>query len=84
MDRGNESLKDWDNGIYRALAHPIRRRIIECLQKKGALSFRELLKSVGLGNHGKLGFHIKALEELVERDPSKKRYRLTDRGTVGR
>ena len=75
-------MKDWDAEIHRALAHPIRRRIIECLQERDALSFRELLKYVGIGNHGKLGFHLKALRGLVEREPSMKKYRLTDRGQL--
>jgi len=75
-------LKDWDDEIHRALAHPIRRRIIECLQERNVLSFRELLKYVGIGNHGKLGFHLKALTGLVERKPSMKKYRLTDRGQL--
>jgi len=75
-------LKDWDDEIHRALAHPIRRRIIECLQERNALSFRELLKYVAISNHGKLGFHIKALRDLVEREPSMKKYRLTDRGQL--
>jgi hypothetical protein len=75
-------LKDWDDEIHRALAHPIRRRIIKCLQEKDALSFRELLKYGGIGNHGKLGFHIKALKGLVEREPTMKKYRLTDRGQL--
>jgi len=75
-------LKDWDDEIHRALAHPIRRRIIECLQEKNALSFQELLKCVDTGNHGKLGFHMKALGELVEREPKMKKYRLTDRGQL--
>jgi len=75
-------LNDWDDEIQRALVHPIRRRIIECLQERNALSFYELLKHVGIGNHGKLGFHIKALKGLVEREPSMKKYRLTDRGQL--
>jgi len=75
-------LKDWDEEIHRALAHPIRRRIIECLQEKNVLSFRELLKYVGIGNHGKLGFHLKALRGLVEREPSMKKFRLTDKGQL--
>jgi len=77
-----KDLKDWDDKIHRALAHPIRRRIIESLQERNELSFRELLKLVGVGNHGKLGFHIRALKGLVEREPSIKKYRLTDRGQL--
>jgi DNA-binding transcriptional ArsR family regulator len=82
MDTQGEVLKDWDDEIHRALAHPIRRRIIKCLQEKDALSFRELLKYIGISNHGKLGFHIKALRGLVEREPTMKKYRLTDRGQL--
>jgi hypothetical protein len=76
-----EALKDWDDEIHRALSHYVRRRIIECLQEND-LSFRELLKCVPIGNHGKLGFHLKALSELIEREPSMKKYRLTDRGRL--
>lgn len=75
-------MKDWDDEIYRALAHPIRRRIIECLQESKNVSFRELLKYVGVGNHGKLGFHIKALGGLVERKPSMGKYCLTEKGQL--
>jgi len=82
MDMHGKVLKDWDDEIHSALAHPIRRRIIECLQEKKYLSFHELLKYLGIGNHGKLGFHIKALGGLVEREPSMKKYRLTDRGQL--
>jgi len=74
-------LKDWDDEIHRALSHPIRRRIIECLQENN-LSFRELTKRVAISNHGKLGFHIRALKGLVEHDPSIKKYHLTDRGQL--
>ena len=74
-------MKDWDDEILRALAHPIRRRIIECLQEND-LSFRELVKCITISNHGKLGFHIRALKGLVEHDPSMKKYHLTDRGQL--
>lgn len=75
-------MTDWDDEVHRALAHPIRRRIIECLQERNALSFYDLLKCVGIGNHGKLGFHVRALGGLVEHEPSMKKYRLTDRGQL--
>jgi len=76
-------LKEWDDQIHRALAHPIRRRIIERLQERN-LSFHELLKYIIVRNHGKLGFHIRALKVagLVECDPSTKNYFLTDRGQL--
>lgn len=75
-------MKSWDNEIHRALAHPIRRQIIECLEERDNLSFHELLRYIDIRNHGKLGFHIRALKVrgLVEHDPLMKKYRLTDRG----
>lgn len=75
------NLNDWDDEIHRALAHPIRRRIIESLQEQNELSFRELLTLTRSGNHGKLGFHLKALRGLVERNKTRK-YRLTERGML--
>lgn len=75
-------MKNWDDEIHKALAHPIRRRIIECLQEKRTLSFYELLKHTALHNHGKFGFHLRALKGLVERDLSTKKYHLTRRGQL--
>jgi len=75
------ALRDWDDEIHEALAHRIRRRIVECLQERN-LSFHELLKLLALTDHGKLGFHLRALRGLVEREPSTGRYRLTERGQL--
>ena len=72
-------LTDWDDELHEALAHPIRRRIIESCQENNRL-FSEFLKLISNGNHGKLGFHLRALRGLVELEPSTKKYRLTDRG----
>lgn len=75
-------MKGWNNEIFKALAHPIRRRIIECLRETNALSYNELLKLVDTKNHGKLGFHMRALKGLVEHESSTNKYRLTDRGQI--
>ncbi len=75
------ALNIWNNEIQRALVHPIRRRIIECLQDRN-LSFTELLKCIDISNHGKIGFHLRALGEIVELEPSTRKYRLTDRGEL--
>jgi DNA-binding transcriptional ArsR family regulator len=75
-------VKDWDSEIHKALAHPIRRRIIECLQEKGVLTFNDLLKYTSMYDHGRLCFHLRALKGLIEHEPSTKRYSLTDRGVL--
>ncbi len=46
------------------------------------LSFAELMRSVGITDHGKLGFHLRVLKGLVELVPSAKGYRLTERGQL--
>ena len=33
-------------------------------------------------NHGRLGFHLRALKGLIEHEPSTNRYSLTDRGLL--
>jgi DNA-binding transcriptional ArsR family regulator len=73
-------LKDWDDEIFNALAHPIRRQVIEFLREKKSLSYSELLELINITNHGKLGFHIRTLKGLVDREPSTNKYRLTERG----
>jgi DNA-binding transcriptional ArsR family regulator len=75
-------VEDWDNEIHKAIAHPIRRRIIESLQENGPLAFDDLLKYTSMHNHGRLGFHLRALEGLIEHEPSTKRYILTSRGIL--
>lgn len=75
-------MKNWDDEILRALAHPVRRLIIESLREKNVLSFNELLAYSEIVNHGKLGFHLRTLKGLVEREPSTGKYRLTDRGQL--
>jgi DNA-binding transcriptional ArsR family regulator len=75
-------LKNWDDEIHSALSNPIRRCILECLRERSALSFQELVKCVGISNHGKLGFHVRSLRGLVGRDRLIKKLRLTDRGQL--
>jgi len=75
-------LKNSNDVILKAIAHPIRRRIIECLRDKHTLSYNELLEQLAIRNHGKLGFHMRALKSLVEHELSTKKYRLTDKGQL--
>lgn len=76
-----DSLNSWDDEIQIAMAHPTRRRIIECLRDDD-LSFTDLLKSASAANHGNFGYHLRALKGYVEIDPSTKKHRLTYRGRL--
>lgn len=75
-------MNDWDDEILRALVHPVRRRIIECLEERKFLSFNELLKCTAMLNHGRLGFHLRALKPLVRHEALTRKYRLTRRGQL--
>lgn len=75
--------------IFQALTHPIRRKIIVYMQEKRYVSFTELLKYVGISDHGLLGYHLKALGELIGYDipcksqtDSRRRYYLTEKGLL--
>ena len=71
-----------DEEIHRALVHPIRRCIISHLQERQYASFTELRNYVGIRDHGKLGFHLKALGNLIRSNRSRKKYLLTRRGRL--
>ena len=74
-------LNEWNGDSQKALAHPIKRRIIECLQDRN-LSFTELQNIIVEKNHGKFGYHLRSLREFVELDPLTRKYHLTSRGKL--
>jgi len=74
-------MNTWNSLFQKAMSHPIKRKIIECL-RDADLSFSELLNSVSVSNHGKLGYHLRGLKEFVEPEPLTKKYRLTNKGRI--
>ncbi len=64
--------------IYRALNHPLRKRIIELLAEKGSLSFTDFKKTLDV-RVGTLYYHFDALSRLISQD-EQKRYVLTPLG----
>jgi len=75
-------MEYWEEEIRNCLSHSIRRSIIELLMEKESLSFSDLLKCLSLRDHGKLGFHLRTMKNLVEIDPSKRKYHLTRMGQI--
>ncbi|MCZ2809353.1 MAG: PAS domain S-box protein [Candidatus Bathyarchaeota archaeon] len=65
------------------MSHSTRRRIVDYLSQ-GNATFSELRKHVDIKDHGKFGFHLRALRavEIVEQDASTKKYSLTEQGWV--
>lgn len=63
--------------MFSALNHPIRRRIIEMLARN-SVTYTYMLEELDIDT-GKLNFHLKKLEDLIEKD-EKGLYNLTDKG----
>lgn len=75
------TLRTRNDKFLRAMSHPTKRKIIECLNEAD-LSFTEVLTIVGSTNHGKFGYHLRGLKEFVELELSTKKYRLTVKGRI--
>ena len=69
-----ESLSD-------VLKHPIRRRIIFVLYKRGRLSYVDLMNLVEVDSTGKFNYHLKILGDLIEKGRNGK-YGLTEKGRM--
>lgn len=63
--------------MFSALNHPIRRRIIEMLARN-SVTYTCMLEELDIDT-GKLNFHLKKLEDLIEKN-EKGLYKLTDKG----
>jgi DNA-binding transcriptional ArsR family regulator len=72
---------DATSSFLKILSHPVRRRIIKCLAEQGSLPFNDLLKFINNRNHGELGFHLRAMEDLTKKESSGE-YSLTDKGLL--
>ena len=67
--------------IFQALAHETRRKIVELLAEEGTLNFTEIMNRLGISETGTFGFHIKRMEDLLEKTDDGK-YKLSDLGLV--
>ena len=69
----------WDGETHRAMAHPVKRKIIKSLRDND-LPFTELLQSIGEMDHGKFGYHLRTLKGFIKVDAATKKYCLTEKG----
>ena len=69
------------NYVFQALAHETRRKIIKLLAEEGPMQFTELMEKLGIEETGTFGFHIKRLNELLERTGEGK-YKLSELGQL--
>lgn len=67
--------------LHNTLKHPIRRKIVLALHEKKELTYMDLMNLVEVDNTGKLNYHLKILNDLIEKNGNG-RYHLTDKGQL--
>lgn len=71
--------EDFEDKIYIALSHKLRRNIIKLLAERKKMTFSELMKDLGVDDTGTLTFHLRKLVGLITKTSSGE-YTLTDLG----
>ena len=66
--------------FYDVFSHPVRKRIVDLIEKNGRIGFRDLKEELRV-SVGTLYFHLNALGDLVTQDAERK-YILTDKGRL--
>lgn len=67
--------------LHKILKDEKRRKIILLLNERGNLSYTDLMKSLEVDNTGRFNYHLKILNELVEKNSDGK-YSLTEKGML--
>jgi hypothetical protein len=67
--------------LHKVLKDPTRRDIVMHLNKKGQLTYTELMNLLEVTNTGKLNYHLKILNDLIQKGEDGK-YSLTERGEL--
>jgi len=67
--------------LHKILKHPIRRKIVLELDEKRELAYINLMNLLEVENTGKLNYHLKILDDLIEKNGNGK-YHLTEKGDL--
>ena len=67
--------------LYATMSHPVRRRILHFLDKKGKATFTNLMNELDLSETGKLSYHLTQMQPLIAQD-ERKRYYLSGLGKL--
>lgn len=67
--------------LHKVLKDETRRKIVLLLNEKGRLSYTDLLKSLEIGNTGRLNYHLKVLGDLLTKGESGQ-YILSEKGKL--
>ena len=76
----NSSEEDLQK-LYAAMSHPVRRKILWILRRKGKASFSDLMNELDIPETGKLSYHLTQMQPLVNQD-HEKRYYLSRLGNL--
>ena len=71
-------VQDNVSKLLSTLAHPLRREILSYIGKNGEQRFTDLMNALNIDT-GKMSFHMRHLQELLDQDPTGK-YRLNKAG----
>lgn len=69
------------DSLHGILKDEKRRKIISLLNENGSLSYTDLLNALAISNTGKLNYHLKSLNGLVNKGDDM-RYSLTEKGKL--
>ncbi|MCS7364169.1 MAG: helix-turn-helix domain-containing protein [archaeon GB-1867-035] len=72
--------KDQLSYIFRALSHPIRRKILKLIATYETISFKDLMNELEIKDGSTLNYHLKEMELLLDKDASL--YRLSRLGML--
>src|SRR5271157_3046580 len=69
------------SNLHKTLKDPTRRDILRCLGEAGSLSNMDLMAQAKITNTGRLNYHLKILDGLIEKQVDGK-YGLTEKGRL--
>ena len=69
------------DSLHRILKDETRRKIILAINKKGSLTYTELMEILDILSTGTLNYHLKVLGDLLEKDKAE-RYVLSEKGKL--
>ena len=69
------------SNLHKILKDPTRRDLLRCLSEGGTLSYVELMAQAKVTNTGRLNYHLKILNGLIEKQADGK-YGLTEKGLL--
>ncbi len=69
------------SALHKILKDKTRQKIILTLEEKGSLTYSQLLDAADVKSTGRLNYHLKILDDLVNKNESGK-YALTEKGSL--